>query len=97
MTTLTAATVPHPILDRVRGFICGLTPTRKPVTDPTDLVAPGEYLCPAPTSRLFACHRPLPCSSHGIDHPWQGWLVHGSAFLRLPEKPRRRWFHRSPR
>lgn len=95
MSTITAApSVPHPIVDRLRGLVCVLTPSRVPVTDPKNLTPGPEYLCPAPTSPLFACHRPLPCSSHAIEDVHMGWLLHGEALLRLPAKPRRRWFRR---
>lgn len=63
MTTLLAPTVPHPIIDRLRGFICALKPT--PKAKPTGRLR-VEWRCPEQTSRWFRCRRPLPCTSHAI-------------------------------
>ncbi|NUS57066.1 MAG: hypothetical protein HOV66_19750 [Streptomycetaceae bacterium] len=50
---------------------------------------PGvEYLCPAPTSRLFRCLRPLPCTSHDVTEAETGRAVYGSVLLRTAGRRR---------
>jgi hypothetical protein len=60
--------------------------SRKAAADTAGLI----YLCPAPTSRWFRCKRPLPCTSHGIDTPEQGLILHGDMLLQIPAKAERR-------
>lgn len=83
MTTFLAPapSVPHPIIDRLRGLVCVLKPRPRPAGDHPRLAL--EYRCPEPTSRWFRCRRPLPCTSHAIATPADAFTRHGHVSAKI--------------